>query len=720
MFGSVIPKQMCTSDPQSVQNIDMVTVNEGKYGKYKVPQSSLKKNPSYKDSAACSISASSTKATLLEESVGLIPRVFKDLILKVARVNDNECDTKCVLSFYEIYNDKIRDLLAGDLHSQGQGQRELKQREHPVLGPYIEGLKKFPVTDVDHMLKLVSKGNSNRNYNLSDGRTFYHTRSHAVVVLELVPFTQLDPVYGDYVSAPVVSLSRTRGSGADYSDYRCVKVQMVELAGPEKCSPSSVNILEKLEANKIGTSLSTLGRVIHSLVKTHSSHSGSKRTPNHRLDISGASGPISVDTSIVGSSSDTPITDEEAISYQHYQTLQKLSGFTGAKSPNSLSNASKLPFRESLLTWLLKDGLYDRSGVRGFVSCIATISPAGSCYEESLQVLHFAHRLCCRTSFPALDIDKFGSKDESGDLASPHPPDVEDKFSDGFDKIIAEEAHVDGDNLRLLNAEMGSEDVSYGLFSDENLQNISFVSSVSPLLTEKKPEGNISNSDALLMEGVKYGGASSLNTTKTNVEIRSSPELGSVGNILGSPSSVAIRDTYRELHSRLVEMQIELQNTKTDRDSLRVELLGSRETIAILQAKNAELRLKNVSQSVGGSLIGNSASNDATSGLNMTIGEEFEVQFPKESPSAHTKPSSHGLNNVDNINVRSSLDSYSDEDEDLHQSVLYLKGLIARKEHTIEGLLSEVKEERRFREAAEKLNETQMLDFLERVDSLRR
>jgi len=83
--------------PQPPQDNDYVTVSDGKYGKYKVLRETPKKNTS-----VASGSDSNVKAALLEESVGLIPRVFKDIILKVSRNNGSECDTKCVLSFYEI------------------------------------------------------------------------------------------------------------------------------------------------------------------------------------------------------------------------------------------------------------------------------------------------------------------------------------------------------------------------------------------------------------------------------------------------------------------------------------------------------------------------------------------------------------------------------------------------------------------------------------------
>lgn len=48
-----------------------------------------------------------------------------------------------------------------------------------------------------------------------------------------------------------------------------------------------------------------------------------------------------------------------------------------------------LPYRDSVLTWLLKESLSGKS----HTTMIATLSPAGSCYEETLRTLKYAQRL---------------------------------------------------------------------------------------------------------------------------------------------------------------------------------------------------------------------------------------------------------------------------------------------------------------------------------------
>ena len=65
--------------------------------------------------------------------------------------------------------------------------------------------------------------------------------------------------------------------------------------------------------------------------------------------------------------------------------LTEVSGVTFSK----LSTQS-LPYRDSMLTWLLKDAL---SG-RHHTTMLATLSPAHLCHEESLHTLRYAERLC--------------------------------------------------------------------------------------------------------------------------------------------------------------------------------------------------------------------------------------------------------------------------------------------------------------------------------------
>ena len=77
----------------------------------------------------------------------------------------------------EIYNENVRDLLAGDggqsssssSHTAGGGksgsranhhrpQAPLKVRQNPKYGFYVEGLKVVPVESYDHIKSLMEQG----------------------------------------------------------------------------------------------------------------------------------------------------------------------------------------------------------------------------------------------------------------------------------------------------------------------------------------------------------------------------------------------------------------------------------------------------------------------------------------------------------------------------------------------------------------------------------
>lgn len=64
---------------------------------------------------------------------GIIPRFGFSLFERLARGNDVSVE----VSYFEIYNEKIRDLLSEDM---GLQKTSLRVREHPQLGPYVENL----------------------------------------------------------------------------------------------------------------------------------------------------------------------------------------------------------------------------------------------------------------------------------------------------------------------------------------------------------------------------------------------------------------------------------------------------------------------------------------------------------------------------------------------------------------------------------------------------
>ena len=56
----------------------------------------------------------------------------------------------------QIYNEKVRDLL------NPKNTGNLRVREHPSLGPYVEDLSKLVVSSYDEMMQLMDEGNKAR------------------------------------------------------------------------------------------------------------------------------------------------------------------------------------------------------------------------------------------------------------------------------------------------------------------------------------------------------------------------------------------------------------------------------------------------------------------------------------------------------------------------------------------------------------------------------
>ena len=57
------------------------------------------------------------------------------------------------VSYLEIYNERVRDLL------NPKTKGNLRVREHPVMGPYVEDLEKLAVTSFAQIEGLMDAGN---------------------------------------------------------------------------------------------------------------------------------------------------------------------------------------------------------------------------------------------------------------------------------------------------------------------------------------------------------------------------------------------------------------------------------------------------------------------------------------------------------------------------------------------------------------------------------
>ncbi|XP_056236711.1 kinesin-like protein KIF13A isoform X3 [Seriola aureovittata] len=232
------------------------------------------------------------------EQPGLIPRLCCSLFERVHR-EENEAHTfKVEVSYMEIYNEKVRDLL------DPKGSRQsLKVREHKVLGPYVDGLSQLAVTSFEDIEVLMSEGNKSRTV-AATNMNEESSRSHAVFSI-IVTQTLYDLQSGN-------------------SGEKVSKLSLVDLAGSERVSKTGAAGERLKEGSNINKSLTTLGCVISALA-----------------DQSAGKG-----------------------------------------------KAKFVPYRDSVLTWLLKDNL----GGNSKTAMIATVSPAADNYEETLSTLRYADR----------------------------------------------------------------------------------------------------------------------------------------------------------------------------------------------------------------------------------------------------------------------------------------------------------------------------------------
>lgn len=231
-----------------------------------------------------------------ETESGITPRFCKDLFDRIKNF-DPEYNINVEVSYFEIYNEKIHDLL---LPNQVDRQA-LRVREHPVWGPYVVDLSVHPVNSFEALYSWILAGSKART-TASTMMNDQSSRSHSIFTVVLS------------ISAPNGQKEGNMGSS------RRSKISFVDLAGSERIGSMGSNNEERMRQGVcINRSLLALGKVIAAL-------SDLKKHTNH------------------------------------------------------------IPYRESVLTWLLRESL----GGNSRTCMLATITPASCHLEETLSTLRYA------------------------------------------------------------------------------------------------------------------------------------------------------------------------------------------------------------------------------------------------------------------------------------------------------------------------------------------
>lgn len=90
---------------------------------------------------------SQPNSTEINPDAGIIPRFCHEIFTRISL--DHNTNISVEISYFEIYNEKIHDLLISN--NSGTKRAPLKVREHPVFGPYIVDLSQHIVQNYDDL-----------------------------------------------------------------------------------------------------------------------------------------------------------------------------------------------------------------------------------------------------------------------------------------------------------------------------------------------------------------------------------------------------------------------------------------------------------------------------------------------------------------------------------------------------------------------------------------
>ncbi|XP_053516319.1 kinesin-like protein KIF1B isoform X4 [Artibeus jamaicensis] len=232
-----------------------------------------------------------------EGQAGIIPQLCEELFEKINDNCNEEMSYSVEVSYMEIYCERVRDLL------NPKNKGNLRVREHPLLGPYVEDLSKLAVTSYTDIADLMDAGNKARTV-AATNMNETSSRSHAVFT---IVFTQ-----------------KKHDTETNLSTEKVSKISLVDLAGSERADSTGAKGTRLKEGANINKSLTTLGKVISALAEV------SKK--------------------------------------------KKKTDF--------------IPYRDSVLTWLLRENL----GGNSRTAMVAALSPADINYDETLSTLRYADR----------------------------------------------------------------------------------------------------------------------------------------------------------------------------------------------------------------------------------------------------------------------------------------------------------------------------------------
>lgn len=172
-----------------------------------------------------------------QENPGNMYLTIKELFHRVAETQSDK-SYQIKVSFLEIYNEMIRDLLiiSNDI---------LDLREDAEKGIHIAGLSVIDVDSPEEVMDLLFFGNGNRTQEATNANET-SSRSHAVLEIQVA--------------------QKNRAEGVQ-EDVNIGKLSMIDLAGSERAARTHNRGIRMVEGAAINRSLLSLGNCINALVE---------------------------------------------------------------------------------------------------------------------------------------------------------------------------------------------------------------------------------------------------------------------------------------------------------------------------------------------------------------------------------------------------------------------------------------------------------------------
>lgn len=239
----------------------------------------------------------------------------------------------------EIYNEKVRDLL------NPAGDHVLRVREHPILGPYVEDLSRLAVTSYSDIEAHMQAGNRSRHVCREMGKG---VRKRTMLIQGAKPsFSRSVPLFIKVASTSMNATSsrshavfsliftqRQTTPGTDLVAEKVSKINLVDLAGSERASSTGATGARLKEGANINKSLTTLGKVRKVFKLAYS-------TLKHFCIGQGVGKKLTL--------------------HLFSQVISALADACAQGKKKKKKNIV-IPYRESSLTWLLRESIGGRLG----------------------------------------------------------------------------------------------------------------------------------------------------------------------------------------------------------------------------------------------------------------------------------------------------------------------------------------------------------------------